>query len=112
MQMKQRLQLMVNNLDRKAARLRRVYGLTLQDYGRIFDDQRGVCAICRDRDTVVMPYDPAVGLVVDHDHDGGHVRGLLCARCNSGIGLLGDDPRNLDAAAEYLRRTKAKQEGA
>lgn len=105
-QMKQRLSLMEGRERQVAARLRRVYRLTLKDYGRIFDSQRGVCAICRDRGVPLQHYDPATGLVVDHDHDTGVVRGLLCARCNSGIGLLGDDPRNLDAAAAYLRQTK------
>ncbi|MEV7073553.1 endonuclease VII domain-containing protein [Streptomyces sp. NPDC093990] len=54
--------------------------------------RRGLCAICS---TV-----PAVH--VDHCHKTGRVRGVLCFNCNSGLGLLGDDPEALNRAADYL----------
>lgn len=78
------------------ARYRRRYGITLADYERMARAQRWRCAICGQL--------PARGsrLVPDHDHDTGQVRGLLCSQCNSGIGLLGDSPARLRAAAEYL----------
>lgn len=86
-----------------AHRLRRTYGITIVDYGRMFVEQRGRCAIC----SRVQEERP---LVVDHDHATGMVRGLLCANCNSGIGLLQERPDVLTSAIEYLRR-QLPQEG-
>lgn len=59
--------------------------------------QKWLCAICQR-----PPYPTGSRLVVDHDHDCGTVRALLCAPCNSALGLFGDNPARLDAAARYL----------
>lgn len=56
--------------------------------------QDGKCAICKE------PMDQSY---IDHDHETGEVRGLLCHRCNSGLGFFNDDPQRLLAALEYLR---------
>jgi hypothetical protein len=71
------------------------YGLTDADYDALVEKQGGVCAICgqTDRDKP---------LSVDHDHIDGGVRGLLCFRCNMGLGLFGDMPTRLREAAQYL----------
>lgn len=75
--------------------LRRLYGIGLEEYNDMLDVQQGCCAICyAEEDT----------LCVDHDHDTGDVRGLLCHSCNRGIGLLKDSSSVLDSAKEYLRR--------
>lgn len=79
---------------------RKLYKLTLEKYGRLFFAQCGVCAICSE------PAAPDRALVVDHDHDTGKVRGLLCGTCNSAIGLLRDDTEVIVQAALYLYRTK------
>jgi hypothetical protein len=55
---------------------------------------QGLCAICQ---TFV-----GEGLVVDHDHQRGHVRGLLCSPCNLGLGAFADDPARLLTAIRYL----------
>jgi len=55
------------------------------------------CAICRLSPSSVGP------LVIDHDHDSGTVRGLLCKGCNLGLGHFKDDPYLLDDARKYLR---------
>jgi hypothetical protein len=77
--------------------LRRDYGLTIEQYNQMFSAQGGVCAICKKPD-------PKRRLAVDHCHDTGRVRELLCIKCNSAIGKLYDDPKMLDRAAAYLRK--------
>lgn len=75
------------------------YGLTPAQYAAMLAAQGGRCAICR-----AEPTDADRMLDVDHDHQTGAIRGLLCGGCNGGLGLLGDDPDRLAAAAAYLRR--------
>lgn len=76
-------------------RLRR-YGLTPEAFDAMLGNQDRACAVCR----VEFTAEP----IVDHDHETGRVRGLLCRPCNSGIGQLGDDPDRLRAALEYLEK--------
>jgi hypothetical protein len=78
--------------------LKRNYGLTIEQYQAKLDAQGGVCAVCAKPDPV-----PRRRLAVDHCHDTGRVRGLLCGLCNSAIGKFKDDPKMLDKAAAYLR---------
>lgn len=69
--------------------------MTLAAYQRMYAAQDRRCAICK------AEREP-LGLVIDHNHKSGKVRGLLCSACNTGIGLLKDSPDVLDAAIEYL----------
>jgi len=73
------------------------YGITPEDYARMFAAQGGRCAICRTAN-------PGNGRrwSVDHDHETGKVRGLLCSQCNTGLGMLRDSPITLTAARAYL----------
>lgn len=75
------------------------YGLTPAEYDAMLELQDGVCAICRNECSTGQ------SLAVDHCHETGRVRGLLCKACNRGIGLLGDDPERVVAAAVYLSTT-------
>jgi DNA repair exonuclease SbcCD ATPase subunit len=85
-------------MKQRAARFKRLYGMTLEEYAVMVEAQEFKCAVCgRHHD------DERNGLVVDHDHITGKIRALLCDRCNVGIGNLGDDPDRLIRAAEYLR---------
>lgn len=77
--------------------LKRVYDLDIEDYFQMLEDQDHLCAICRQPDPVKNK------LSVDHDHDTGKVRGLLCFPCNTGIGKLGDSYERVQAAADYLK---------
>jgi Recombination endonuclease VII len=77
--------------------LKRRFGLTEDQLALLLEKQGGVCPICGD------PISDQ-NLNVDHDHSAGHVRGILCARCNRTIGLLRDDPALLRRAAAYLRK--------
>lgn len=84
----------------------RKYGLTVEDYDRMFAEQGGACILCGN------PPNPdgvraASRLHPDHDHVTGRVRDLLCLTCNVGIGHLRDDPALLRKAAEYIERHRA-----
>jgi hypothetical protein len=72
--------------------LRKKYGMTLQDYDRLVEEQAGKCAICSLETT----------LVVDHDHANGAVRALLCGSCNTGLGAFRDNPEAMRRAADYV----------
>lgn len=73
------------------------FGLTLEDFNRMSEQQNGLCAICRN-----PPVDYE-RLSVDHCHTSGKVRALLCARCNSGLGYFYEDTERLEAAINYLK---------
>ena len=75
------------------------YRLTLDDYDELLHEQNGHCAICGVRFSA-----EGASPVVDHCHDGGHVRGLLCNNCNTGLGLFADSPDILKQAIKYLTR--------
>ncbi len=72
------------------------YGITIDEYDTLLRSQNGVCAICS--------REPVDGqrLAVDHDHKTGKVRGLLCFKCNTGLGHLGDSLDTLKRAVDYL----------
>ena len=72
--------------------LRQKYGIGVDEVAAIADAQDGLCAICR----------AAPASQVDHDHESGVVRGVLCLECNAGLGAFGDDERLLFAAVDYL----------
>lgn len=74
------------------------YGLTLEDFDRMFAEQDGRCAACDGRSEK--------RLHIDHDHSTGRIRGLLCENCNLGIGKFKDDPERLESAARYLREVR------
>ncbi len=70
------------------------YGISLKEYNSILSKQNGKCAICGGNGKKK--------LAVDHDHNNGRVRGLLCVRCNTAIGALNDDIGFLQRAIEYI----------
>ena len=72
------------------------YGLSVERYEQMLDEQGHVCAICGDPETTGRR------LAVDHDHSTGQVRALLCQACNTALGKFRDSPALLLKAAEYL----------
>lgn len=82
-------------------RLKKQYGITIEDYNAMLDSQGGGCAICSARPETIHHGT----LCVDHDHETGAVRGILCDRCNRAIGLLKDDPARVAAMLQYLTKT-------
>lgn len=86
---------------RRDANLRRDFGITSFDYDNIVENQGGVCAICKQPE-IATRNGKVKRLAVDHCHDTGIVRGLLCQLCNTMIGNAKDDTDRLLAAIEYL----------
>ena len=85
------------------ARLRRMFGISLQEYNEMLVQQDGVCAICRKPESVWWrKKGQPKKFSVDHDHATGRVRGLLCQKCNSILGYAEDEPLRLIEAARYL----------
>lgn len=81
-------------------KMRRLYGITLDEYWTLLRRQRGRCAICGTKD----PGRRRKLFNVDHAHQTGEVRGLLCHMCNFGIGAFQDSAERLEKAIEYLQR--------
>ena len=83
-----------NRARRAATERQRRYSISQADYDHIVAEQQGGCAICQAI---------TASLAVDHHHDTGAVRGLLCSNCNVALGMLADNPLLLARAAEYLQ---------
>lgn len=81
--------------------IKRWYGLTTEEYEELLARQDGGCAICSSREHALE-----YRLAVDHDHITGQVRGLLCHRCNLGIGQFQDDIDLLKKAIKYLEESR------
>ncbi len=96
-----------NNYDSlRDWRLRYTFGVTLSDFKLLSEQQNGVCAICHRPETALRSKgsDEIRSLALDHDHVTGKVRGLLCQKCNKGLGFFEDSLDNLRVAIEYLNK--------
>lgn len=86
------------------SRIKGMYGITEEQYSEMFIEQEGKCGICftsliyRDKTTHI-----------DHNHDTGEVRGLLCHWCNTAIGLLREDTEIMKNAIEYMTKKPKKK---
>lgn len=91
----------VGKITARKAHLQQQYSITLDDYDNMLVEQNNCCAICS---TSVKECDTGSGnhLAVDHCHDTGKVRGLLCASCNIMLGKAKDNIAVLKAAINYL----------
>jgi Recombination endonuclease VII len=74
--------------------LKSMYGLTLEEYNKMYIDQKGLCKMCGKV--------PKKTLVVDHNHQTGEIRGLLCHGCNRAIAIF-DNAQLHEGAKEYLK---------
>ncbi|MGZ4659718.1 MAG: endonuclease VII domain-containing protein [Arthrobacter sp.] len=80
------------------------HGISEEDYTSMLAEQGGVCYICQREETTVHSGGRVKLLAVDHDHQTGAVRGLLCQKCNHALGLFDDDPERLRRAADYIEK--------
>ena len=81
---------------------KRTYGITEADYDVMYFEQDGCCAICGKHQT-----QDKRRFCVDHCHETGNVRALLCNTCNTALGKFQDNEDLLRRAADYIRSTKA-----
>ena len=88
----------------RAGHLKRKYGMTIEQYDLLLSKQGGNCAICGRKPR------PDISLHLDHDHDSGRVRGVLCFRCNSALGDFDDDANLLQQALAYVLSYQATDE--
>lgn len=84
----------------KSIDLKKSYGITLEDWERMYAAQEGACAICKTSEHEKS--ERYANLAVDHCHTTGRVRGLLCNTCNRALGMFQDNPEYLLRAAKYL----------
>jgi hypothetical protein len=93
--------------DRNRERyLKGTYGISSEEYNRLFEEQEGRCAICGEHQIESREH-----LFVDHNHEDGIIRGLLCHNCNVGLGNFHDDIELLEQAIIYLVQTKKMKRG-
>lgn len=79
---------------KKRNQIKAKYGISLNQYDKLYKKQGGLCGICGKRKSV---------LCVDHNHTTGKVRGLLCNLCNQALGLFYENPVSLKNAISYLK---------
>lgn len=91
----------------RSTMLRATYGITLDDYKRMYSEQKGCCAICEQE----KPPEGRAGLVVDHCHKSGSVRKLLCSQCNKGLGHFYENVDFLAKAIDYLVKHRKDKYG-
>ena len=90
-----------NKAAARATHLKNTFGITMAYYDFLLANQGGVCAHCREPETMVRS-GKVSRLAVDHCHDTGAVRGLLCTKCNTALGNIGDTVESLREATRYL----------
>lgn len=84
----------------RRSKLKSIYGVSPDDYDQLLAEQYGGCAICGSR----VGNKRTLSLHVDHDHATGVVRGLLCGRCNTALGMLDDNPTKVRRLLDYLEQ--------
>ena len=89
-----------------AWKLMHSFGITVERFEELLELQAGCCAICHKPPTEANGHRNKHRLHVDHDHETGTVRGLLCNNCNAGLGYFRDSQRSLGAAIKYLQKNQ------
>lgn len=84
--------------------IKSLYGITLEEYNGMAKAQGNVCAICHEPETRKNRFSGICRLHIDHDHKTKVIRGLLCSRCNAGLGYFRERPDLLESAITYLKK--------
>ena len=77
------------------------YGMVIKEFNLMFDAQKGCCFICGIHQSKLNQR-----LHIDHDHETGQIRKLLCLNCNRGLGYFKDSTKSLYKAIAYLKKYK------
>lgn len=85
------------------SKFKTLYGITLEEYRQMLQQQNGLCAVCKRPETAVQN-GKVRKLSVDHNHKTGVTRELLCHCCNTAVGHLKEDPMIAQAITEYLAK--------
>jgi hypothetical protein len=86
-----------NSTRVRNAQLKRNYGISLEDYQKMKEAQNNCCATCKRNESKLKR-----SLMVDHCHDSGKIRGLLCDECNLALGKIEDNIQTLEKMILYL----------
>lgn len=90
----------LRNLDKiRNNNLIKKFGITLKQYNKMFQEQQGCCAVCSRHQGELKK-----GLAVDHNHENGEIRQLLCGNCNTSLGLMKDNVVLLQKLIEYVQK--------
>lgn len=87
---------------RRKSFLKRKYNITIEEYNKIIEKQNNVCAICFGNLNDSRGFRPHI----DHDHETGKIRGVLCGNCNKGLGMFKDNKEIILNAYNYLLKSK------
>jgi hypothetical protein len=79
--------------------IKNVYNITKEEFFDLLESQDNKCALCCKPFTTLKQND----LHIDHCHETGKIRGLLCMQCNVGLGMLGDNEEGLTKAMKYIK---------
>lgn len=94
--------------NHRKTHLKKMYNMSLDDYEKMLLECHGVCSICKkpetSKPTVLKSTKLTRLLVVDHNHETGKIRGLLCDKCNRGLGYFKENIINLKEAIKYLKK--------
>lgn len=92
--------------SRKNTQLKSVYAISIDQYEWLLAKGNGICWVCLRPEERKRRHKQRYpdALHVDHDHQTGMIRGLLCGKCNNGVGAFSDDPERIRRAMDYLQR--------
>lgn len=92
-------------LSKRKHRLKKEYGMTIEQFDELYKQQNGVCAICgKTSPNTKKQHYSKTGLYIDHNHKTKTIRGLLCNRCNRATGMFEDDIELLKKVVNYLQK--------